>query len=257
MTGKDGSDPAPGAEEEFSLFHTISQELTKVPEQKQPLHPENITPDMEGMESLNSLPDIALSGAQSSGGKWMEEDGVVRSGSTITASAHIITAVIGAGVLSLPYSMASLGWIGGPICFILFATITLFTAQLLADLYIIDGKRMRTYTMMVETVFGRPGKIAIGIVQQFNLVLTALAYTITAAQSMQLLANSACGAEKVDAGDCFNFLLEDGCDLRCFTDYHVLWREFGEVLVDVNDWCRYEFWIRHHCVGLILGVLRY
>ncbi len=125
-------------------------------------------------------------------------------GTTITASAHIITAVIGAGVLSLPYSMASLGWIGGPICFILFAGITLYTAQLLADLYIIDGKRMRTYTMMVETCFGRPGKIAIGIVQQFNLVLTALAYTITAAQSMQLLANSACGAERVDAGDCFN-----------------------------------------------------
>jgi amino acid permease len=100
--------------------------------------------------------------------------------------------------------MASLGWIGGPICFILFALITLYTAQLLADLYIIDGKRMRTYSMMVETVFGRPGKIALVIVQQSNLVLTAFAYTITAAQSMQFLANSACGAEKVAAGECFN-----------------------------------------------------
>lgn len=125
-------------------------------------------------------------------------------GNTLTASAHIITAVIGAGVLSLPYAMASLGWIGGPICFILFAAITLYTAQLLADLYIIDGKRMRTYTQMVEMVYGRPGKITIIIVQQSNLVLTALAYTITAAQSMQLIANSACGAEKVAAGDCFN-----------------------------------------------------
>jgi amino acid permease len=91
----------------------------------------------------------------------------------LTASAHIITAVIGAGVLSLPYAMASLGWIGGPICFILFAAITLYTAQLLADLYIIDGKRMRTYTQMVEMVYGRPGKITIIIVQQSNLVLTA------------------------------------------------------------------------------------
>lgn len=100
--------------------------------------------------------------------------------------------------------MASLGWVAGPICFIIFAAITLYTAQLLADLYVIDGKRMRTYTDMVEYVFGRPGKIAIGFVQQFNLVLTALAYTITASQSMRFLANSACGPEKVAAGDCFN-----------------------------------------------------
>lgn len=204
MLGKDGSGPAPVAEEEeFSLFHAISQELTQVPEQKQPINQNAISPDIEGMRSLNSLPEIALSGSKRSS-KWEEEDGVIRSGNTLTASAHIITAVIGAGVLSLPYSMASLGWIGGPICFILFAGITLYTAQLLADLYIVDGKRMRTYTMMVETVMGRPGKIAIGIVQQFNLVLTALAYTITAAQSMQLLAKSACGAEAVAAGDCFD-----------------------------------------------------
>jgi proton-coupled amino acid transporter len=125
-------------------------------------------------------------------------------GNTLTASGHIITAVIGGGVLTLPYSMASLGWIGGPICFVLFASITLYTAQLLADLYIIDGKRMRTYTMMVETVMGRPGKIAIGVVQQFNLVLTALAYTVTAGQAMQNLAKSACGSEKVADGECFD-----------------------------------------------------
>ena len=129
---------------------------------------------------------------------------LINAGNTLTTCAHIITAVIGAGILSLPYAMASLGWIGGPICFILFAAITLYTAQLLADLYVIDQRRMRCYTDMVEYVFGRPGKIAIGFVQQFNLVLTALAYTITASQSMRLLAESACGPEKVEAGDCFN-----------------------------------------------------
>ena len=79
MTDKDGSNPTPAAEEEFSLFHAISEELTKVPEQKQPFHPEAVSPDMEGMESLNSLPSIALSEAKS-GSKWEEEDGVVRSG---------------------------------------------------------------------------------------------------------------------------------------------------------------------------------
>jgi hypothetical protein len=80
MLGKNGSEHASAAqEEEFNLFHAISQELTHVPEQKQPLNPSAVTPDMEGMQSLNSLPEIALSGSKRSS-KWEEEDGVVRSG---------------------------------------------------------------------------------------------------------------------------------------------------------------------------------
>lgn len=80
MLGKDGSGPAPVAEEEeFSLFHAISQELTQVPEQKQPINQNAISPDIEGMRSLNSLPEIALSGSKRSS-KWEEEDGVIRSG---------------------------------------------------------------------------------------------------------------------------------------------------------------------------------
>ena len=78
--GKGGSGATPVTEEEFSLISAISQELTRVPEQKTALHPENVSPDMESMESLNNLPSIALSGALSSGSKWMEEDGIVRSG---------------------------------------------------------------------------------------------------------------------------------------------------------------------------------
>lgn len=31
-------------------------------------------------------------------------------GNTLTAAAHIITAVIGAGVLALPHALAMLGW---------------------------------------------------------------------------------------------------------------------------------------------------
>ena len=89
--------------------------------------------------------------------------------------------------------MAALGYAGGIICFVAFALITLYTAQLLADLYVIDGKRQRTYTQMVATTFGRRGEIAIAIVQLSNLVLTAIAYTITAAKTMQSLATSACG----------------------------------------------------------------
>jgi hypothetical protein len=79
MKGADPSAAAPAGEEPFSLAHAISEELTRVPVQKTALHPEKIVPDMEGMESLNSLPSVGLSGA-GSGGKWEDEDGVVRSG---------------------------------------------------------------------------------------------------------------------------------------------------------------------------------
>ena len=68
---------------------------------------------------------------------------------------HVITAVIGAGVLTLPSAMASLGYVGGTLTIVLAGLVTLYTAQLLADLYIINGKRQRTYTQMVLTCFGR------------------------------------------------------------------------------------------------------
>lgn len=127
--------------------------------------------------------------------KWICEDGIHRSGNTWTATGHILTAVLGSGVLALPYAMASLGWILGAICFVLFAWITLFTAQLLADLYIVDGVRQRTFPQMVKTTLGVPGMIVLGIIQQMNLVLTALAYTVTAAQSMIDIAALACSPE--------------------------------------------------------------
>lgn len=104
---------------------------------------------------------------------------------TFTAVGHVITAVIGAGVLSLPYTMSILGWVAGPICLLIFSAITLYTSQLLADCYIIDGRRQRTYTDVVHTTFGRVGYITLGCIQHSNLFLTALAYQITATLSLQ------------------------------------------------------------------------
>lgn len=56
-------------------------------------------------------------------------------GTIWTAIAHIITAVVGSGVLSLAWSVAQLGWIAGPIAMLSFAVITLIQASLLADCY--------------------------------------------------------------------------------------------------------------------------
>lgn len=56
-------------------------------------------------------------------------------GTVWTAVAHIVTGVIGSGVLSLAWSIAQLGWIGGPLTIIFFACITLLSSFLLSNTY--------------------------------------------------------------------------------------------------------------------------
>ncbi|CAA2993170.1 amino acid permease 3-like [Olea europaea subsp. europaea] len=60
------------------------------------------------------------------GSKCFDDDGLLnRTGTVWTASSHIITAVIGFGILSLTWATAQLGWLDGPSLMILFAVLTL------------------------------------------------------------------------------------------------------------------------------------
>lgn len=76
----------------------------------------------------------------------------------VTASAHIITAVIGSGVLSLAWALAQLGWAVGIAVLLAFAFITYFTSTLLADCYRspgpVDGRRNYTYMDVVRSHLG-------------------------------------------------------------------------------------------------------
>jgi len=80
-------------------------------------------------------------------------------GTAWTASAHVITAVIGSGVLSLAWAIAQLGWIAGPIVMILFAWVTYYTSILLCECYRngdpINGKRNYTYMEVVHSNLGK------------------------------------------------------------------------------------------------------
>ena len=107
---------------------------------------------------------------------------------------HVITAIIGAGVLSLPAAMVPLGYAGGFICFLVFGLITVYTAHLLADCYSVNGFRQRTYTELIETVFGRKGQTIVAWIQLVNLILTAWPYQILGARTLATLANEACSA---------------------------------------------------------------
>ncbi|CAJ2646542.1 unnamed protein product [Trifolium pratense] len=74
----------------------------------------------------------------------------VESGTFWTATAHIITAVIGlGGVLTLTWAMAQLGWIFGPIAMVLFAAVNFYTSILLTHCYRRDESvtgRTNSYT---------------------------------------------------------------------------------------------------------------
>lgn len=79
-------------------------------------------------------------------------------GTVWTASAHIITAVIGSGVLSLAWAIAQLGWVAGPVVMILFSFVTYYTSILLSACYRsgdpVTGKRNYTYMDAIEANLG-------------------------------------------------------------------------------------------------------
>ena len=89
----------------------------------------------------------------------LDDDGRERrTGTLVTASAHIITAVIGSGVLSLAWAIAQLGWVIGPVVLLAFSVITWFCSSLLADCYRapdpVHGKRNYTYGQAVRAYLG-------------------------------------------------------------------------------------------------------
>lgn len=97
--------------------------------------------------------------AVSDPGKNVDDDGKEkRTGTWLTASAHIITAVIGSGVLSLAWAIAQLGWIAGILILIIFSFVTYFTSAMLADCYRapdpVTGKRNYTYMDVVRSYLG-------------------------------------------------------------------------------------------------------
>ncbi|RZC69667.1 hypothetical protein C5167_032802 [Papaver somniferum] len=141
------------------------------------------------------------------GSKCFDDDGrLKRTGTVWTASAHIITAVIGSGVLSLAWAIAQLGWIAGPAVMFLFAFGIYYTCCLLADCYRtgdnVTGKRNYTYMDAVSTNLGGSKTKLCGIIQYINLFGVAIGYTIAASISMVAVKRSNCFHASHDDSPC-------------------------------------------------------
>ncbi|XP_038989801.1 amino acid permease 6-like isoform X2 [Phoenix dactylifera] len=146
-----------------------------------------------------------------------------RQGTLWSATAHIVTAVIGSGVLALAWSVAQLGWIAGPLALFGFSGVTYYTSTLLANSYRspdpIIGERNRTYMEAVRSYLGPKEVFMCGVAQYVNLWGTMVGYTITATTSMM-------------RSDCFH---RNGHGARCEASGTVLMVVFGLIQVVLSQ----------------------
>ncbi|XVF03546.1 hypothetical protein REPUB_Repub05bG0003300 [Reevesia pubescens] len=131
-----------------------------------------------------------------------------RTGNLWTAVAHIITGVIGAGVLSLAWSIAQLGWIAGPLAMLLFASITFISTYLLCNCYRtpdpeLGPLRNRSYIDAVHISLGKKNARVCGVFVQVGLYGTGIAYTITSAISMRAIQKSNCYHKEGHEAACY------------------------------------------------------
>ncbi|KAJ6920093.1 amino acid permease 3-like [Populus alba x Populus x berolinensis] len=141
--------------------------------------------------------DVSIGMHQQGSSRWIDDDGrPKRAGTVWTASAHIITAVIGSGVLSLAWAIAQLGWIAGPAFMFLFSLVTCYTSSLLSVCYRsgdpLTGKRNYTYMDAVRSNLGGVKVKICGFVQYLNLFGVAVGYTIASSISMMAIKRSNC-----------------------------------------------------------------
>ncbi|KAG6531239.1 amino acid permease 6-like [Zingiber officinale] len=119
-----------------------------------------------------------------------------RQGTVWTATAHIVAALIGSGVLALAWSVAQLGWIVGPLVLLFFSAVTYYTSVLLANCYRfpdpITGTINRAYIDAVRSYLGPKQVFLCGCAQYVNLWGTLVGYTITASTSMMAVKRANC-----------------------------------------------------------------
>ncbi|KAK7410401.1 hypothetical protein VNO78_01157 [Psophocarpus tetragonolobus] len=127
----------------------------------------------------------------------LDDDGrIKRTGNAFTATTHIITVVVGAGVLALAWAMAQLGWIAGITVMIIFACISIYTYNLIADCYRyphpVNGKRNYTYMQAVNAYLGGTMNVLCGLIQYGKLAGITVGYTITSSTSLVAIKKAIC-----------------------------------------------------------------
>ncbi|KAK7320292.1 hypothetical protein VNO77_29628 [Canavalia gladiata] len=136
-----------------------------------------------------------------------ESQGFKRTGTVWTAVAHIVTGVIGSGVLSVPWSIAQLGWFAGPLAIVLVASTTLFSSVLLCNTYRHPHPqhgphRSASYLDVVHLHLGVGNGRLSGLLVNMSLYGFGIAFVITTAISLRSIQNSFCYQNKQPQAAC-------------------------------------------------------
>lgn len=107
---------------------------------------------------------------------------------------HNVTAMVGAGVLSLPYAMASMGWGPGVTVMILSWIITFYTLWQMVEMHeMVPGKRFDRYHELGQYAFGEKLGLYIVVPQQIVVeVSTCIVYMVTGGKSLQKFHQTVC-----------------------------------------------------------------
>ncbi|GMH31085.1 hypothetical protein Nepgr_032928 [Nepenthes gracilis] len=107
---------------------------------------------------------------------------------------HNVTAMVGAGVLSLPYAVASLGWGPGVAVLILSWVITLYTLWQMVEMHeMVPGKRFDRYHELGQHAFGEKLGLWIVVPQQLIVDIGAdIVYMVTGGKSLQKIQALVC-----------------------------------------------------------------
>ncbi|XP_039144501.1 lysine histidine transporter-like 6 isoform X1 [Dioscorea cayenensis subsp. rotundata] len=103
------------------------------------------------------------------------------------ATFHNVTAMVGAGVLSLPYAMAHLGWGPGSLALVLSWCITLYTLWLMIQLHeCVPGTRFDRYRDLGQYAFGPKLGLWIVVPQQLIVQLGCdIVYMVTGGKCLE------------------------------------------------------------------------
>ncbi|KAM4109564.1 hypothetical protein ACB094_03G128300 [Castanea mollissima] len=107
---------------------------------------------------------------------------------------HNVTAMVGAGVLSLPYAMSHLGWGPGVTVLVLSWVITFYTLWQMVEMHeMVPGKRFDRYHELGQYAFGE--KLGLWIVVPQQLVVeisTDIVYMVTGGKSLKKFHDIVC-----------------------------------------------------------------
>ncbi|CAH9116295.1 unnamed protein product [Cuscuta europaea] len=128
--------------------------------------------------------------------KWLPITGS-RKGTWWYSTFHNVTAMVGAGVLGLPYAMSELGWGPGVTVLVLSWVITLYTLWQMVEMHEPEGegtgKRLNRYHELGQYAFGEKRGLYIVVPQQLVVQIGVnIVYMVTGGTSLMKFYNTVC-----------------------------------------------------------------